>query len=133
MTQQSRWTTQSFRASDGLRLAYVADDFTDPWKTPETIILVHAATGSSRRFYAWVPHLSRDFRVIRIDLRCHGDSEVPAAGQLTGQRLAQDVIELADHLGSARMKNFVANYLKLVKAVIGANRRIRTPDEETAA
>lgn len=102
MTQQSRWTMQNFRASDGLKLAYVADDFTDPWKSQETIILVHAAMGSSRRFYAWVPHLSRDFRVIRIDLRGHGDSEVPGAEQLTGPRLAQDVIELADHLGSAR-------------------------------
>lgn len=102
MRQHSRWTKQHFSASDGLKLAYAADDFTDPWKSPETVILVHAAMGSSRRFYAWAPHLSRDFRTLRPDLRGHGDSAVPGSGQLTGQRLAQDVIELADHIGAAR-------------------------------
>ena len=102
MTQQSRWTKQNFCASDGLKLAYAVDDFTDPWQSPETVILVHAAMGSSRRFYAWVPHLAGDFRTLRPDLRGHGDSAVPGADQLTGQRLAQDIIELADHVGAAR-------------------------------
>ena len=58
-----------FVTSDGLRLKYVIDDFTDPWRAAtETVLLVHAAMGSSRRFYAWVPHLARHFRVVRIDL-----------------------------------------------------------------
>ncbi len=89
-----------FSTSDGVRLAYVVDDFTDPWRPPETLVLLHAAMGSSRRLYAWVPALARDFRVVRLDLRGHGDSQVPGESvPLTLERLARDVIELIDHLG----------------------------------
>lgn len=102
MAQQSQPTMQTFRASDGLRIAYVVDDYTDPWTTPETLILSHAAMGSSRRFYAWVPHLMRRYRVVRIDHRAHGASEVPGPDQLSGERLAKDIVELADHVGAAR-------------------------------
>ena len=35
-------TMHKFRASDGLAIAYALDDYTDPWRTPETVILVHA-------------------------------------------------------------------------------------------
>jgi pimeloyl-ACP methyl ester carboxylesterase len=90
----------SFIASDGVRLAYTIDDFTDPWKTPPTLLLLHAAMGSSRRYYAWVPHLCRHYRVVRLDLRGHGGSEIPTADRpLTLNRLVADVIELTDHLG----------------------------------
>ena len=70
---------QHFRASDGLKLAYIVDDFTDPWLKAPTLLLLHAAMGHSKRYYAWVPKLSRRYRVVRMDLRGHGDSEVPAA------------------------------------------------------
>jgi len=92
----------TFRASDGLELAYALDDYTDPWRTPETVFLVHAAMGSSLRFYAWVPHLAGEFRVVRIDMRGHGASQIPGPDQLTQERLVQDVAELADHVGAAR-------------------------------
>ncbi len=95
-------TLQSYRASDGLKIAYALDDYTDPWRTPETVILVHAAMGSSQRFYAWVPHLAGEFRVVRIDMRGHGATEVPTRDQLTQDRLVKDVAELADHLGTQR-------------------------------
>src|SRR5688572_11143364 len=85
-------------ASDGLKLAYVEDDFTDPWGPHEPLILIHAAMGSSRRLYKWVPILMRDFRVLRPDMRGHGATEIPGPDQLSLQRLTQDVIELADHL-----------------------------------
>ena len=88
-----------FTTSDDVRLGYVVDDFTDPWKPPQTLVLVHAAMGSSKRLYAWVPKLARDFRVVRLDLRGHGASQVPDdALPFTLDRLARDVIELLDHL-----------------------------------
>lgn len=90
---------KSFKTSDGLQLRYVVDDYTDPWRKRDTLLMVHAAMGSSRRFYAWVPHLARDFRVVRIDMRGHGESDAPGADQLTFERLGCDVIELLDHLG----------------------------------
>lgn len=88
--------------SDGLRLAYRIDDYTDPWRTPETVVLLHAAMSSSRRMYAMVPHFARRYRVVRLDLRGHGSSQVPGPEQaLSLERLTRDVLELLDHLGVA--------------------------------
>jgi pimeloyl-ACP methyl ester carboxylesterase len=93
---------RSFITSDGLSLAYDIDDFTDPWKRPATLLMLHAAMGSARRYFAWVPHLSRDYRVVRLDLRGHGRSQVPTAEQpLSLDRLVADVAALLDHLGVA--------------------------------
>jgi len=98
---------ETLTASDGLRLAYDIDDFTDPWKPAPTLLLLHAAMGSARRYYGWVPHLARHYRVVRLDLRGHGRSQVPPDGvdpigaPLTLERLVADVAELLDHLGEA--------------------------------
>jgi pimeloyl-ACP methyl ester carboxylesterase len=90
----------SFTASDGNRIAYTVDDFTDPWRPPQTLLLLHAAMGSSKRWYAAVPPLCRHYRVVRMDLRGHGESQVPPADPpLSMVRLVQDVRELLDHLG----------------------------------
>jgi len=96
----ARWEMQTFRASDGLTIAYALDDYTDPWKPADTLILIHAAMGSSKRFYAWVPHLARDVRVVRIDMRGHGQTEAPSPAQLDQDRLVTDIVELADHVGA---------------------------------
>ena len=89
----------SFTASDGARLAFYVDDFTDPWKKAPILLLLHAAMGSARRYYAWVPSLAQHYRVVRMDLRGHGRSEIPPADRpLTLDRLVADVIELMDHL-----------------------------------
>src|SRR4051794_6746258 len=102
MIEDARWEMQKFKASDGLAIAYALDDYTDPRKSADTVILVHAAMGSSRRFYAWVPHLAREFRVVRIDMRGHGATEVPGPDQLDQLRIVKDVVELADHIGAKR-------------------------------
>jgi pimeloyl-ACP methyl ester carboxylesterase len=66
--------------------------------------------GSMRRWYAMVPPLSRHFRVIRLDLRGHGDSEVPPADPpLARDRLVRDVRELLDHLGLHDAVHIVGN------------------------
>ncbi len=92
-----------FTTSDGLQLAYYVDDFTDPWKTAPTLLLLHAAMGHSKRFYAWVPRLSRHYRAVRMDLRGHGQSQLPPAEPaLTMERLVNDTIELLDHIGVER-------------------------------
>jgi len=98
-----------FKTSDGLQLTYYIDDFTDPWKPSATLLLLHAAMGHSRRFYAWVPRLSRHYRVVRMDLRGHGDSDVPPPDQpLTMERLVRDTLELLDHIG-CRQAHVVGN------------------------
>jgi hypothetical protein len=77
MFKGDRMTPLSFTTTDGVRLAYAVDDFTDPWRDTPSVVLLHAAMSNLRRFYAWVPALARDLRVVRLDLRGHGDSETP--------------------------------------------------------
>jgi 3-oxoadipate enol-lactonase len=90
----------SFTTSDGQPIAYEIDDFTDPWRPGATLLLLHAAMGSAKRYYAWVPRLCRHYRVVRMDLRGHGNSPVPPPDPpLTLARLVADVAELMDHLG----------------------------------
>lgn len=91
---------QSFFENDGLRMSYHVDDFTDPWEKAQTIVLLHGAMSSARRFYSWVPRLSRHYRVVRLDLRGHGGSEVPPAdAALSLDHLVSDAVALLDHLG----------------------------------
>lgn len=92
-------TLHEMTASDGLKIKYAVEDFSDPWGPQETLILIHAAMGSSRRLYKWVPILSQHFRVVRPDMRGHGETQIPGPDQLTVPRLARDMAELADHLG----------------------------------
>ena len=90
----------TFTASDGLKLAYYVDDNTDPWADAPTLLMLHAAMGNAQRFYAWVPMLSRHYRVVRLDLRGHGNSATPAADSTFDMgRLVSDTLELMDLLG----------------------------------
>jgi 3-oxoadipate enol-lactonase len=92
-------STHTFTTSDGISIAYYIDDFTDPWKTPETLLMLHSAMSSSRRFYSMVPGLAARYRVVRMDTRGHGSSQIPPASVLHNkERLTRDVIELLDHL-----------------------------------
>ena len=55
-----------------LDMHYVIDDFTDPWRKPETILLLHGSSESHAMWFGWVPHLARQFRVVRTDMRGMG-------------------------------------------------------------
>jgi pimeloyl-ACP methyl ester carboxylesterase len=102
-------TPQTFTTSDGVALACYIDDNSDPWADAPTLVMLHAAMGSAQRFYAWVPALSRHCRVVRLDLRGHGDSATPAPDSpLDMPRLVRDTIELMDHLG-CRSAHVVGN------------------------
>ena len=90
---------QRFTARDGLELAYYVDDFTDPWTKPQTMLLLHAAMGNAQRWFAWVPRLARHFRVVRLELRGHGASEIPRPEQdFSLKHLVDDAVELLDLL-----------------------------------
>jgi len=91
-------------ADDGIRLAYQVDDFSDPWLPDDPLLLLHAAIGSSRRWYSMVPALARHHRVIRMDLRGHGESDVPdPSSPFSLERLAQDALTLMDELGLGKV------------------------------
>lgn len=88
----------------GAEFHYLVDDFTDPWTQPEVVLLHHAAGGSSRHWWGWVPHLARRYRVLRLDCRGHGESPAPPADyQWDIRRLAQDVHDALAALGVRRV------------------------------
>jgi 3-oxoadipate enol-lactonase len=93
----------SFRPTPDLDMHYRIDDFTDPWRAPETILLLHGNAESGEAWYAWVPHLARRYRLIRPDMRGFGlSTPMPADFQWTLDLLIEDFVRLMDHLGIAR-------------------------------
>jgi 3-oxoadipate enol-lactonase len=93
----------SFRTADGLQLAYYVDDFTDPWRKPDTVLLLHAAMGNSQRWFRWVPPLARNYRVVRLDLRGHGASQIPKpTDDFSLALLVSDALALLDLVGADR-------------------------------
>ena len=87
----------TFKTHDGLQVAYHVDDFTRPWTKPETVVLLHAAMGHSTRWFSWMPALLSDYRVVRMDLRGHGQSEMPEPEQdFNLQQLVDDTCQLIE-------------------------------------
>jgi pimeloyl-ACP methyl ester carboxylesterase len=98
-----------FNASDGIGIHYRVDDFTPEWRPSRTAILLHAGMGSLKRWTPMVPAIARRFRTVRMDLRGHGDSQVPPDdAPLTLDRMTDDVRELMDHL-EVREAHFICS------------------------
>ena len=69
----------------GVWMAYEDHWFGAPWTAPETVVMVHGNSESSRAWTCWVPHLARHYRVIRPDLpgSARRRSRPTTAGALT--------------------------------------------------
>lgn len=80
--------------SDGLRLHYV--EWGAESATP--LILLHHINTQARTWDHFARNMSRDYRVIALDMRGHGDSEWAGEGRYTTEDYARDVAALADHL-----------------------------------
>jgi 3-oxoadipate enol-lactonase len=86
-----------------LDMHYRVDDFTDPWRQPQTILMLHGNAESGLAWYAWVPKLARPYRVVRPDMRGFGDSTpMPRGYPWSLDGLARDFCLLMDHLGIER-------------------------------
>lgn len=80
-------------------LHYEDDYFGEPWRTPETVLLIHGAAESSKAWFGWVPHLSRTFRVVRPDQRGFGQSALSSESfPWTPEALAADMARFLDVL-----------------------------------
>ncbi len=82
-------------------LHYRVDDHTDPWKNAATLVLQHGYARSSRFWHSWVPYLSRFYKIVRPDMRGHGESPVdfdPATGS-TVEGYVGDIVAVLDDLG----------------------------------
>jgi 3-oxoadipate enol-lactonase len=93
----------SFQPTQDLDMHYEVDNFTDPWRNPEPVLMLHGNAESGLAWYAWVPKLARHYRVVRPDMRGFGQSTaMPADYPWTLDRLTDDFCLLLDHLGIGR-------------------------------
>ena len=89
------------QANDGTPLNYEVDDHTDPWERRPVIILLHGNGRNAQFWYQWVPYLSRDFRIVRPDMRGLGKSIFAdgSAVDLSVESLIEDLLEIISALG----------------------------------
>lgn len=79
-TPESR--THFIRHPNG-QITHIRDDnFTDPWRPCETILIYPGFAQYSVFWYRWIPILSRHYRVLRLDPRGHGLSGYPRSEEL---------------------------------------------------
>ena len=84
-----------------VKLFYEIDDYTDPWTRPETVLFVHGFCETTEAWRAWAPHFSRRYRMVRIDQRGFGKSDVvsrdfPLSTELFVDDLVRIINRLAD-------------------------------------
>src|ERR1700674_4362292 len=72
----------------------------EPWRKPETAVLIHGNAESSIVWYAWLPRMAQEFRVLRPDLPGLGRSRIPAGFEWSLPSLAAFVAHVLDKAGA---------------------------------
>lgn len=117
----------TLRIDSDLLLEYVVDDYTDPWRDAQTIVLLHGLGESGAVWYGWVPQLARDYRVVRPDLRGFGASTpMPAGFPWSVDLLVADALALIDSLECDRIHLVGAKLAGTVARAFAARHPERT-------
>ena len=74
---------------------YREDWLGEPWRMPEPVVLIHGNDESSVEWYAWVPRMAQEYRLIRPDLPGLGHSTIPRGFEYSLTSLATFVHTLA--------------------------------------
>ncbi|HEX4330174.1 MAG TPA: alpha/beta hydrolase [Burkholderiales bacterium] len=78
---------------------YEIHDHTDPWTKPETIIFVHGFTENLTAFNAWIPAMSRKYRLILFDIRGFGrTAAVDEHFKFSTELYVDDLVRIINHL-----------------------------------
>jgi pimeloyl-ACP methyl ester carboxylesterase len=89
---------------NGYEVFYYHDDFTDPWRRSEVVLINHYGVGDSTLYNRWVPVLAREYRVIRWDRIGHGKSEKPPLGyKMSVEGILSDFVAFLDAVGVQRV------------------------------
>ncbi len=85
-------------------LAWSLIDLTPPWLVESETILFHHGIGACQDIFAgWLPTLAGSYRILRFDMRGHGNSAPADAGvRLDMDRLAEDLFAVMDAAGVER-------------------------------
>jgi pimeloyl-ACP methyl ester carboxylesterase len=115
-----------FHSAPDLAMYYKVDDFTDPWRTPETVLLLHGNAESGLAWNGWVPTLGRNYRVVRPDMRGFGASTpMPADYAWTLDTLIDDFVGLMDALDIERFHLVGAKIGGTIARALAARRPAR--------
>lgn len=87
-------TTTTVTSSDGTRLAVETCDPVGDAGSRVTLVLVHGWTQDRRTWDRVVGELASSARIVRYDLRGHGDSDPAGPDSATIDRLADDLAEV---------------------------------------
>lgn len=91
-------------ATDGTALHNTVTDFTDPWTTPDVLVLQHGFARNGRFWYGMVPALARHYRVVCPDLRGLGASGTDFDGdRVTLDTYLDDLVRVIEHTDTARI------------------------------
>jgi len=89
----------TLRVNHDVTLHYNDDDFTDPWRPAQAMLLQHGFSRSGRFWYNWVPLLAHEFRILRPDMRGMGQSTMAADKyEPLLDTFAEDARRILDHL-----------------------------------
>jgi pimeloyl-ACP methyl ester carboxylesterase len=94
-------------SSDGTRIAY------DRCGTGPAIVLLHGGGVSRRDWHeaGYVERLRDEFSVITLDLRGHGESDLPTdPAAYTPEKMGQDILAVADACGVERFTTWGMSY-----------------------
>jgi pimeloyl-ACP methyl ester carboxylesterase len=109
---------------------YREDWLGEPWRKPEPVVLIHGNDESSTEWYAWVPRMAQEYRLIRPDLPGLGHSNVPRGFEFSLANLATFVTRAMDkagidsaHIigaktGGAVAMRFAADYPKRTRTLV---------------
>jgi 3-oxoadipate enol-lactonase len=89
--------------AQGVEIYCAEDDFTDGWRKPDTVLMIHGIAEHGGIWRGWVPHLSRHHRVLRPDLRGFGRSSALPPHGFTLTDWADDLEALLHALGRDRV------------------------------
>jgi 3-oxoadipate enol-lactonase len=96
--------SSEIQLGDGGTLHYIVDNYTDPWSTPDAVIMLHGIAEEAAVWRPWAVHLARDYKVFRVDLRGFGQSSaIPTDRSFTIADWADDIERLVEAQGLKRV------------------------------
>src|SRR6266581_2726880 len=109
---------------------YREDWLGEPWRKPEPAVLIHGNDESSVEWYAWVPRMAQEYRLIRPDLPGMGHSKIPRGFEYSLANLATFITQVMDKAGTdsahiigaktggAVAMRFAADYPKRTRSLV---------------
>jgi pimeloyl-ACP methyl ester carboxylesterase len=113
-------------------LFYREDWLGEPWRKPDPALLIHGNDESSVEWYAWIPPMAQEYRLIRPDLPGMGHSKIPRGFEYSLANLATFITQVMDkagidsaHIigaktGGAVAMQFAADYPKRTRSLVVA-------------